>query len=102
MNLISFLYHRTAQIHLTPTTKIKYSIPITLLSFGKGLGIRRIVYDVLGNEFATFVNEEQLPGEYEVKFSVEQESFPALPSGIYFYQLQVGDFAETKKMIFLR
>ena len=64
------------------------------------------VYDILGNEVATLVNEELSPGEYEVEFSAESPKgagsikYPA--SGIYFYQLSAGQFIQTKKMVLLR
>jgi hypothetical protein len=73
-----------------PTTKIKYSIPhegyVTLK-----------IYDVLGNEMTTLVNEEKPAGKYEVKFDGDD-----LTSGVYFYQLKAGDYIETKKMILMR
>jgi hypothetical protein len=59
------------------------------------------VYDVLGNEIATLVNEEKPAGEYEVKFQSTVAS-RQLASGIYFYRLRAGEFGETKKMILLR
>jgi hypothetical protein len=55
------------------------------------------VYDVLGNEVVTLVNEEKPAGEYEIEFNVTD-----LPSGIYFYKLKAGNFVETKKMILLK
>jgi hypothetical protein len=55
------------------------------------------VYDVLGNEIATLVNEEKPAGSYEVEFDGA-----GLPSGIYFYQLKAGNFVEAKKMILLK
>ena len=55
------------------------------------------VYDVLGNEVATIVNEEKPVGSYEVGFNALD-----LSSGIYFYKLQAGSFVQTKKMILLR
>jgi hypothetical protein len=58
------------------------------------------VYDILGNEVATLVNEEKEPGYYEVDFNVGQTI--SLSSGVYLYRLQAGDFVETKKMILLR
>jgi hypothetical protein len=84
-----------------PSTKIKFTIPNTPLSFGEGLGVRLVVYDVLGNEIATLVNEEKQPGVYEVEFNTS--SIKHLPSsGIYFYQLKAGNFVETKKMVVLK
>ncbi|WP_348344776.1 T9SS type A sorting domain-containing protein [Ignavibacterium sp.] len=55
------------------------------------------VYDVLGNEVATLVNEEKPAGAYEITFDANN-----LSSGIYFYRLQAGNFVETKKMILLK
>jgi len=73
-----------------PTTQIKYQIPE--LSF-----VTIKVYDVLGNEIATLVNEEKPAGEYEVEWNSSD-----FPSSIYFYQLHTGNFIETKKMILLK
>ncbi|MFO7524772.1 MAG: endonuclease/exonuclease/phosphatase family protein [Ignavibacteriaceae bacterium] len=87
-----------------PETKIKYSIPIvgTGHSVGVGLPVILKVYDILGNEIATLVNEEKSPGNYEVQFVVGQDSSPDIASGMYFYRLQSDNFSETKKMILLR
>jgi hypothetical protein len=60
------------------------------------------VYDILGREIATLVNEEKPAGEYEVEFNSHSGEVRNLPSGIYFYQLQAGDFISTKKMILLK
>jgi photosystem II stability/assembly factor-like uncharacterized protein len=55
------------------------------------------VYDVLGNEVATLVNEEKAAGIYEVEFNAE-----GLPSGIYFYQMKAGNFVKNNKMVLLK
>jgi hypothetical protein len=55
------------------------------------------VYDILGNEIETLVNEEKPAGNYELTWYAEN-----LPSGVYFYQLRAGNFVETKKMILLK
>jgi photosystem II stability/assembly factor-like uncharacterized protein len=73
-----------------PTTTIIYSIPSTAV-------VTLNVYDVLGNEVATLVNEEKTAGSFEVNFNAAD-----LSSGIYFYKLQAGNFIDTKKMILLR
>lgn len=73
-----------------PSTTIRYSIPTSEFVSLK-------VYDVLGNEVATLVNEEKSAGSYEVEFNAS-----LLSSGIYFYKLQVGNFVETKKMILMK
>jgi hypothetical protein len=73
-----------------PVTTIKYQIPA--MSF-----VTLKVYDVLGSEIITLVNEEKPVGSYEVTFNAVE-----LPSGIYFYRLQAGDFVETKKMVLMK
>jgi hypothetical protein len=55
------------------------------------------VYDILGNEVATIVNEEQFAGNYEVSFDARN-----LSSGVYFYKLESGSFVETREMILLK
>jgi M6 family metalloprotease-like protein len=73
-----------------PTTTIRYVIPKDGLVTIK-------VYDVLGNEIATLVNEEKSAGSYEVSFNAS-----GLTSGIYLYKLQTNNFTETNKMILLK
>ena len=73
-----------------PLTKIKYSIP-------QSSNVVIKVFDVLGNEIETLVNEEKQNGTYELTWYAEN-----LPSGIYFYQLKTNEFVETKKMILLK
>jgi len=95
-----------------PSTKIKYTISQSvILSEAKNLiPVKLKIYDVLGNEIATLVNEEKPAGTYEVEFGGD-----GLTSGIYFYQLRAGNpstgspegqagqgFVETKKMVLLR
>lgn len=55
------------------------------------------MFDILGKEAATLVNEEKHAGNYEVKFDGSN-----LPSGVYFYRLQSGSFSQTKKLLLLR
>jgi hypothetical protein len=85
-----FLLEQNYPNPFNPTTIIKYQIPA--LSF-----VTLKVYDVLGNEIATLVNEEKPSGKYEVKFDAT-----GLPSGVYFYKLQAGTFVKTKKMVLLK
>ncbi len=84
-----------------PSTKIKFTIPKSPLPGGDGRGglqlVKLVVYDILGNEVATLVNEEKPAGEYEVEFNGK-----GLPSGIYFYQLRAGSFVDTKKMLLIK
>ncbi len=86
-----------------PVTKIKYTIPTPPVSSPLLKGrtkegfVTLKVYDILGNEVATLVNEEQQAGEYEVEFSAGQFS-----SGIYFYNLRYGEKNITKKMCLMK
>ena len=73
-----------------PSTKIRYSVP-------QISNVTIKVFDILGNEIETLVNEEKTVGTYEVTWYAEQ-----LPSGVYFYQLQAGDYISTKKMILMK
>jgi len=61
------------------------------------------VYDILGKEIATLVNEKLQPGTYEVPFSIFQSTNYQLPSGIYFYTLFAdGKKIDTKKMMLIK
>ena len=71
-----------------PATMIKYSLP-------EASRVSLKVYNVIGKEVETLVNDEKPAGTYEVNFDAAQ-----LPSGIYFYQLKTGNFVETKKMVY--
>ena len=73
-----------------PTTKIQYNL-------AEASKVNLKVYDVLGNEVAALVDEEQTAGKYEVNFSASQ-----LTSGIYFYKLTAGTYVATKSMIVLK
>jgi hypothetical protein len=70
-----------------PSTKIIYSIK------EEGLVILK-VYDILGKEIATLVNENKPAGNYEAEFNASQ-----LPSGMYIYKIQSGQFSDVKKML---
>jgi streptogramin lyase len=80
-----------------PSTTIRYTIPNVTLSGVEGSRVQLKIYDVLGNEVATLVNEAQSSGNYEVTFNGS-----SLASGTYFYKLQAGSFVETKKMILMK
>ncbi len=78
-----------------PSTVIRYSIPSDVR--GQTSDVRLVVYDNLGKEITTLVNEAQNAGDYKVTFNGSN-----LSSGIYFYKLETGDFSETKRMILLK
>jgi hypothetical protein len=87
-----------------PSTTIKYTIPNVTLSGVEGSRVQLKIYDILGNEVATLVDEYKPAGIYNVQFTMH--NLPAgrqgLTSGIYFYKLQAGDFNKSKKMILLK
>lgn len=92
-----FKLHQNYPNPFNPSTKINYSIP------KKNIVVIK-VYDILGKEIATLVNEEKSPGNYEVEFNGNH-----LSSGIYFYSLkaipsggQAGYFKQTKIMVLIK
>ncbi|MBZ0201166.1 MAG: T9SS type A sorting domain-containing protein, partial [Ignavibacteriaceae bacterium] len=79
-----------------PSTIINYSIPV-------GGFVSLKVYDILGREIATLVDETQNAGTYNVEFnSASGLNGNKLTSGVYFYRLQSGDFVSVKKMVLLQ
>ena len=93
-----FVLYQNYPNPFNPNTKIKFTIPKVETRHASSLQMVNLkVYDVLGNEVATLVNEEKQPGVYEVEIDAS-----SLSSGMYLYKLQAGDFIQTKKMILLR
>ncbi|MBI5473371.1 MAG: T9SS type A sorting domain-containing protein [Ignavibacteriae bacterium] len=86
-----------------PTTTIRFTGPATVgtgpagiaLAGRHALSLR--VYDVLGREVATLVNEVKQPGTYTVQWDASE-----VASGVYLYQLRAGGFVQTKKLMVLR
>ena len=73
-----------------PSTLIKYQLPVS-----DNVTIK--VYDVLGNEITTLVDEFKPAGSYRISFDASK-----LSSGVYFYRLQTSGFNEIKKMVYLK
>jgi hypothetical protein len=73
-----------------PTTNIKFAIP-------KNEFVKITVFDMLGKELETLVNEQLQSGTYETNWNA-----PNYPSGVYFYKLSAGDFSETRKMLLIK
>jgi hypothetical protein len=85
-----------------PSTTIQYSLPSQRLDgaqgrVGVGSHVTLKVYDVLGREVATLVNETKQPGTYTVQFDGS-----SLASGVYFYRLHAGSYTNVKRMLLLR
>ncbi|MDP2362784.1 MAG: T9SS type A sorting domain-containing protein, partial [Ignavibacteria bacterium] len=77
-----------------PSTTIRYQIPQAGMVTLK-------IYDILGSEVATLVNEEKVAGKYEVNFSTTGGA-SSLSSGVYIYKIQTRDFIASKKLLLLK
>ncbi len=73
-----------------PSTSIKFNVP-------KLSNVKLVIYDVVGREITTLVNEMKKPGSYEAVFNAEN-----FASGVYFYRLEAGDFTDVKKMVLIK
>jgi len=87
---VSFYLSQNYPNPFNPSTKISWQSP-------EGSWQTLKIYDVLGNEVATLVDEFRNSGSYDIEYNASK-----LSSGVYFYQLKAGDYVETKKMIFLK
>jgi hypothetical protein len=85
-----FLLSQNYPNPFNPTTTIKYSVP-------QVSQVQIKIFDVLGNEIETLVNEEKQSGTYELTWYAA-----SLSSGVYFYQLKAGEFIQTKKMLLMK
>ena len=74
-----------------PSTTISYQLPVAAGH------VSLKVYDVLGREVATLVNEQKAPGNYEVKFDGSK-----LASGVYIYRIEAGKFSDLKKLLLIK
>jgi len=88
--LVEFELHQNYPNPFNPSTTIKWQQP--KLGF-----VTLKIYDVLGREVTTLVNEELAAGKHETIFDAS-----LLPSGVYFYQLKAGEFIQTKKMLLIK
>ncbi len=89
-NLFEFNLEQNYPNPFNPKTNIGFQIS----DFGF---VSLKVYDILGNNVATLINDYLSAGEYEVEFNASE-----LPSGIYFIQLKAGIYLETNKMVLLK
>ncbi len=87
---MSFALYQNYPNPFNPTTEIRYQI-------SEVIRVSLKVYDILGREVTTLVNEKQNPGSYSVTFDGSR-----LASGIYFYRLVAGSYSATKKLVFMK
>jgi hypothetical protein len=99
-----FILYQNYPDPFNPVTKIRFDNPPSPRSpresgerGDRGGFIQLVVYDVLGREITTLVNEELQPGTYEVEWDGTN-----FPSGIYYYRLTAGDYSQTKKMVLIK
>jgi len=86
----AFSLHQNYPNPFNPTTKIVYDIPVSS-------HVRLAVYDILGREVATLVNEHEAPGRYRADLDAS-----GLPSGMYFYRIEAGGFIQTNSMMLVK
>ncbi|MBU1679638.1 MAG: T9SS type A sorting domain-containing protein, partial [Bacteroidetes bacterium] len=87
---VTFVLYQNYPNPFNPTTVIGYQLPVTG-------NVTLKIYDVLGREITTLVNETKEAGSYEVKFDAKQ-----LSSGVYFYQLKTSSSVITKKLMVMQ
>ena len=81
-----------------PITNIKFEIPLSIgVSEGRGVFTKLIVYNLLGREIVTLINQPMQAGSYSVDWDASN-----YPSGVYFYKLETENFVESKKMVLLK
>jgi len=90
-----FMLYQNYPNPFNPTTRIKFSIPP--VGNGSGRSVQVIIYDLLGRELTTLINENLSPGTYEVDFDGTNYS-----SGVYYYRLITDSHSETKKMLMIK
>jgi len=83
-----------------PTTKIQFKVGS--LEFGEPIHTTLKIYNILGQLVKTLVDEEKLPGNYNIIWDGKDNSGRDVTSGIYFYQLKTKDYTDKKKMVLLR
>jgi hypothetical protein len=78
--------------------------PSTVISYRLAVGsqVNLKVYDVLGREVTTLVDEFKPAGSYKIRFNVKTESTPFLTTGIYFYKITAGSFSSVRKMLLVK
>jgi len=90
-----YFLHQNYPNPFNPQTKIKFAVPSNVK--GQASNVKLIIYDLLGREVTTLVNEELKPGTYEADWDGSNFS-----SGVYFYKIFSSEFTETRKMVLMK
>jgi hypothetical protein len=91
---LKFVLYQNYPNPFNPSTRIQYSLE-------KAAQVSLKIYDLIGNEVATLVNDRQEAGNYNVPFGIHEGTL-SLSSGVYFYRLEAGSFVSTKKFILMK
>ena len=91
----NFLLNQNYPNPFNPVTSISYQVQL-------GGDVTLNIYDVLDNRIKTLIDEPKAIGDYEIKWDGTNQMGERLSSGQYFYQLKVGDFVSTKKMVLIK
>ena len=92
---VAFELYQNYPNPFNPSTVISYQLSVNSY-------VTLTVYDLLGKEITTLVDEYKQAGSYKIEFNVAQVSRPELASGVYFYNLRAGALIDTKKMMLIR
>lgn len=99
---IEFTLEQNYPNPFNPSTIIRYSLPYVTLSGVEGSRVILKIYDILGREIKTLINQEQTSGVYEVIWNGDDKLGNKVSTGVYFYRIDAGDFVQTKKMLLMK
>ena len=92
---ITFALHQNFPNPFNPVTTLSYDLP-------KESDVRLPIYDMLGKEITQLVNTTQIPGFKLVQWDATDSMGSPVSAGVYLYQVQAGEFVQTKKMVLLK
>jgi len=98
---INFMLHQNYPNPFNPITKIRFDVALDSRNHGSNKVVLK-VFDVMGREITTLVNEKLNPGKYEVDFTAPFGDDKIFASGVYFYSFRAGDYFKTKKMVLIK
>ena len=91
----TFTLHQNFPNPFNPITTLSYDLP-------KDSDVRLAIFDMLGNELATLVSTNQQAGFKSVQWDATDSMGRAVSAGVYLYQIEAGEFIQTKKMVLLK